>query len=206
MGKTVPDRSVDRSNLYAAKRARCITIQGSGPRGLSRAALTLSSTPGARRSPSGLAGAGQPQRPGAQPRPAVAREPLPLLSAVISRSIAGIMETSILDPAQIKRLRVLQQREGSRVRIFEDLSDIFARDSQSYVRALQAAIETGDEQESSRLLHALKGAALGIGARQVAQRCLELEQEGSLPTRDAVFGLETLAETAHVALRAAQNA
>ena len=110
----------------------------------------------------------------------------------------------MLDPATLERLRVLQQSVGSSARVLEELSEIFARDSRTYLDALAAALGAGDEEESRRLLHTLKGAALGVGAAQVAERSRELEETEPLPDASVTEDLGRLVDTALEALHAAQ--
>ncbi len=116
------------------------------------------------------------------------------------------MSTPVLDPVTLERLRALQTSVGSSAKVLEELSDIFARDSLTYLEALAIALKAGDIEQGRRLLHTLKGAALSVGAAQVAERCRQLEEVEPLAAPETAEELRGVVGAALEALREAQRA
>ena len=56
----------------------------------------------------------------------------------------------------------------------------------------QAAIESGDHESAARMVHTLKGVAGNIGAKQVQQDCLALEQAKDATDEERTHLLEEL--------------
>lgn len=115
------------------------------------------------------------------------------------------MSTPVLDPATLERLRVLQENIGASADVLGELSEIFARDSDTYVDALESSLRAADGEQSRHILHTLKGAALSVGASQVADRCKALELAEPLPGPEVALELRGLVADALAALRAAKQ-
>jgi CheY-like chemotaxis protein len=83
-----------------------------------------------------------------------------------------------LDPTVLADLRTIQQEGGGE--IVEGLVKTFLSETPAHLEVLRAAAEGGEAQEFKRKAHALNGICRGVGARGMAEICLELEQLAEL--------------------------
>ena len=112
------------------------------------------------------------------------------------------MTDPVLDPATLERLNALQAAVGEQEQVVAELTNIFRRDSAIYLEKLKIAAVAPDGEEARRLVHTLKGAALGVGASRVAARCALAEAEGSTQSDTTRQELEALVAEALQALDA----
>jgi HPt (histidine-containing phosphotransfer) domain-containing protein len=80
---------------------------------------------------------------------------------------------SVLDADVVNQLRALA-RAGS-PELLERLRAAYARDTPDRLRALRAAVATGDRDAAAFSVHALKGSAANLGARQVVMALERIE-------------------------------
>ena len=109
----------------------------------------------------------------------------------------------MLDPSTLERLRQLQESVGEGQNVLLDLLGIFTGDAQRYVREASEALASHDLEAARRHLHALKGAALSVGATRVAELCAALERGAEPELRAAPERLRAPIEEALAALTAA---
>jgi two-component system sensor histidine kinase/response regulator len=90
-----------------------------------------------------------------------------------SPSPVPVPPTEPIDPARLRELRQLAP-DGSAA-LLPTLFDAFLSEARAAVASLPSAAEVGDEVTVQRVAHRLKGAALNLGASDVATVCAELE-------------------------------
>jgi CheY-like chemotaxis protein/HPt (histidine-containing phosphotransfer) domain-containing protein len=81
-------------------------------------------------------------------------------------------ETSLVDPARLAELEDIA-RDAS---FMTELLRGFKTDVEGLLRQLDQCIEAGNHAALADLMHTLKGAAVGVGARQLAMRCSEMDR------------------------------
>jgi HPt (histidine-containing phosphotransfer) domain-containing protein len=107
-------------------------------------------------------------------------------------------EAPVVDVAAVERLRSLRaqvEREGEDV--LSELLDLFHRDTVTRLEKLRAPVKPDDVKHAA---HALKGAALNVGAARVAALAQYIEKSGNA----ALNLIDTLADevkTAEAELR-----
>src|SRR5207248_6805797 len=94
--------------------------------------------------------------------------------------MAPMSDTSVFDPTGLVHLCKSLSSEGGSS-LIRELIEAFVADAPRRIAALRRAAEAGDRKAFQREAHTLKGASFAIGARQVAERCRELEAEGDSP-------------------------
>jgi HPt (histidine-containing phosphotransfer) domain-containing protein len=88
---------------------------------------------------------------------------------------------AVLDGDAVDRLHDLAthvQRPGET--LLADLTTLFANDSSARCDRLRAACANGDIEQIRKIAHALKGAALNMGAKHVVSLCSQLEAADNL--------------------------
>ncbi len=84
-----------------------------------------------------------------------------------------------LDPAMVQRLRKLGTHNAL---LPARLTDVFCSDAATRLAALQNGVARADAVQLNQEAHALKGAALNVGARSLADLCHQLELLGKSGT------------------------
>jgi HPt (histidine-containing phosphotransfer) domain-containing protein len=88
--------------------------------------------------------------------------------------------------------------------IVAQLTDLYLQELPARMVRLGQAIERGDASELAKAAHSLKGSSANMGARRVAQLCLDLENKGKTGelagAADMFAQLEKEIESARVAL------
>lgn len=104
-----------------------------------------------------------------------------------------------LDPAVVSELQTLA-RAGD-PHLLERLGASFARDAPRRLQALRTAVAAGDADTAMLALHALRGSAASLGAREVAAAvCLQIENTQAPIAADHLEPL--IAELERTAVRA----
>jgi polar amino acid transport system substrate-binding protein len=109
----------------------------------------------------------------------------------------AIKETS-LDDQSIPTLPGINLDAGLAVAqgnktLFRKLLVKFRDSHGDFINEYQFARQSGDPEAAARLLHTLKGVAGNIGATQVQQACLSLEQAGDASSDESRIRLQNLA-------------
>jgi two-component system sensor histidine kinase/response regulator len=108
----------------------------------------------------------------------------------------------VIDPTILRDLGALDRRAASGQ--IAALVDRFATDAATRLRALRDAVQVGDDTETARIAHSLRGSSATVGAFHVADRCARIEMSRT-PARTALAelaGLDTDLAAASAALRA----
>jgi PAS domain S-box-containing protein len=82
----------------------------------------------------------------------------------------------ILDPRVLAELREL--REPDMPDPLAELIDLFLKDAPSRLQKVRTAIEQNDANALCAAAHSLKGSASNLGARRMAEICMNLEKQG----------------------------
>jgi HPt (histidine-containing phosphotransfer) domain-containing protein len=99
----------------------------------------------------------------------------------VSRVDEQRAKPTALDPEIVEQLRALARGRSSG--LLDRLQAAFARDTPERLRALRAAVAAGDAEAMAFAVHALKGSAANLGAREVVATCRQLEDAAPADAR-----------------------
>lgn len=111
-------------------------------------------------------------------------EPVPVIRTAnaveppLARIVPAPRLAATLD---LSRLQLLEAEAGSN-EIVRELAQIFVRDAETRLRALDEAIAQGDAEALKRLGHALRGACGNLGAERMAELAAEIERAPEPPS------------------------
>lgn len=110
---------------------------------------------------------------------------------------------ALIDQKQLTNLRDLAAGDNS---FLESVIDAFLPQLENIPGELSAALANGESQSIAELAHSLKGSAGNVGAEDVHQLCLSIEQlarDGNLgPVAELAGQLESAAAATHKAFEA----
>jgi HPt (histidine-containing phosphotransfer) domain-containing protein len=86
---------------------------------------------------------------------------------------------SVLDPEIVDQLRALAQ--AGNPGLLDRLQASFARDTPERLRALRAAVASGDADAVAFNVHAIKGNAANLGAIEIVATCRQIESSAAAP-------------------------
>lgn len=112
-------------------------------------------------------------------------------------------DETVLDPATLARLQALQEQVPG-VDVLGDLARVFREDAGKYVARIQVGLAGGEASTVKEAAHALKGAALAVGAATVADRAKALELAPAA-SEEVLAGLQAAVEAAVSALARARR-
>jgi HPt (histidine-containing phosphotransfer) domain-containing protein len=100
-----------------------------------------------------------------------------------NRSLASLRENregrGDAPPLDPDRLAEYLRLEESMPGLLEELVAVFLRDAPNRITALEVAVATGDIKGARDAAHALKGAALQLGAMPLGRAAAEMEREAN---------------------------
>ncbi|MEM7515384.1 MAG: Hpt domain-containing protein [Planctomycetota bacterium] len=88
----------------------------------------------------------------------------------------GAFDPNVIDLSVIEMLRELGGDDDPGLVV--ELIDLFLADAPSRIEEIQTGLRTGDFELLERAAHTLKSSSANLGARELSQICLELEDMG----------------------------
>jgi HPt (histidine-containing phosphotransfer) domain-containing protein len=90
----------------------------------------------------------------------------------------------VLDPDILAQIRMLEVR--GQPSLLAEIVDAFRASSENYRARLTGAVQVGDHKTVQDVAHALKGAAMSVGAERVRSIARELELRGRQQSLDGI--------------------
>ena len=115
-----------------------------------------------------------------------------------SAASAGTKQSIALNQRALDNIRALDP-DGS-AGVLAEAVGIYLSETPSQLAALRAAATCGDMAEVARLAHALKSASQNVGASQLGELCLQLEQLGKSAAVEAARAMLARLESQFVAV------